>query len=66
MNDKQPPIEALWARAGTAWATADFPEYGSPQWEALDDGDPRKLASMLSAAERWHQAVGGGAPWVSD
>ncbi|MEV7994923.1 DUF2742 domain-containing protein [Streptomyces sp. NPDC086077] len=44
-----------WARAETAWATSDFPQYGSPEWEALDDTDPSKLAAMLSAAEKWRQ-----------
>lgn len=59
------PIVDLWARAETAWAMADFPEYGTPECAALDDSDPRKLAAMLSAAEKWHQATGGGGPWAS-
>lgn len=53
-------IVDLWARADTAWAMGDFPEYGSPEWDALDDSNPAKLAAMLSAAEKWHQATGGG------
>ncbi|NJP72513.1 DUF2742 domain-containing protein [Streptomyces sp. C1-2] len=68
MNEPQPepsPVVDLWARAETAWAMSDFPEYGSPAWEALGDDDPRKLAAMLSAAEKWHQAAGGD-PWACD
>lgn len=49
------PVAGLWAQAETAWAMSDFLEYGSPAWEALDDTDPRKLAAMLSAAEKWRQ-----------
>jgi hypothetical protein len=64
-----PQADALadwWTRAEVAWATSDFPEYGSPAWGALDDNDPCKLAAVLSAAERWNQAIGGGSPWASD
>jgi hypothetical protein len=45
---------------------SDFPEYRSPEWEALPEDDPRKLAAMLSAAARWSRAMGGGSPWASD
>ena len=68
MSNPEPepsPVADLWARAETAWAMSDFPEYGSTAWQALDDGDPRKLAAMLSAAEKWHQATGGGDQWGS-
>lgn len=48
-------IADWWARAETAWATSDFPKYGSAEWDALDESDPRKLAAMLSAAEKWRR-----------
>lgn len=48
-------IVDLWERAEMAWAMGDFPKYGSPECGALDDNDPRKLAAMLSAAEKWRQ-----------
>lgn len=58
--DKRQPRDTsvladLWARAEIAWAMSDFPEYGSPECDALDETDPRKLAAMLSAAEKWRQ-----------
>ena len=31
----------------------DWPLAGSPAWVALDDADPRKLASVLSAGRHW-------------
>ncbi|MFE6530037.1 DUF2742 domain-containing protein [Streptomyces rochei] len=34
---------------------SDFPQYGSAAWNDLDDTDPRKLAAMLSAAEKWRR-----------
>lgn len=43
------------------WATrtlrdadpATLPTYGSPEWEALADDDPAKLAATVRAAEAW-------------
>lgn len=29
------------------------PEYGSSEWQQLDDADPRKSASTVQAAEAW-------------
>jgi hypothetical protein len=34
-------------------ARGELPIYGSPEWEALDQADPRWLASTLRAAECW-------------
>ena len=33
----------------------DIPIYGSPEWEALDDLDPRRFASVVRAAECWRR-----------
>lgn len=54
-TDETAAVQDLWARAETAWAMSDFPEYGSPEWDALDDSNPAKLAAMLSAAEKWRR-----------
>jgi hypothetical protein len=34
---------------------ADVPTYGSPEWLALPDGHPVKLAGLVIAAECWAQ-----------
>ncbi|HET6755939.1 MAG TPA: DUF2742 domain-containing protein [Jiangellaceae bacterium] len=31
----------------------EIPLYDSDEWEALDDLDPRRFASVVRAAERW-------------
>ncbi|MGH8774815.1 MAG: DUF2742 domain-containing protein [Jiangellaceae bacterium] len=31
----------------------EIPIYGSPEWEGLDDFDPRRIASVVRAAEAW-------------
>jgi hypothetical protein len=47
--------------ARRAWArvlirrAVDPPVYGSPEWLALDDQDPRKVAAVVAAAECWAQ-----------
>jgi Protein of unknown function (DUF2742) len=33
----------------------DIPIYGSPEWEQLDVGDPRRFASVVRAAECWRR-----------
>ncbi|MFC8429879.1 hypothetical protein [Streptomyces sp. NPDC057253] len=48
-------LTELWANAKIAWTARDFPKYGSPQWRALDPGDPRRLAGALEAAEMWRR-----------
>jgi hypothetical protein len=30
-----------------------IPTYGSPEWEQVPDGDPRRLAAVVRAAECW-------------
>jgi hypothetical protein len=30
-----------------------WPMVGTPEWCALDDADPRKLAALLDAAQHW-------------
>lgn len=34
-------------------AAGDIPLYGSSEWDALPDSDPRKVASCVRAAELW-------------
>lgn len=41
-----------WARAFIAVAP-DAPAYGSPEWLALPDGSPAKVAATVRAAECW-------------
>lgn len=48
-------LTELWANAKVAWSARDFPKYGSPDWRALDPGDPRRLAGALEAAEMWRK-----------
>lgn len=38
-------------RVPWAWAGQSLPDYGSPEWLALAEEDPRKLAAALVAAE---------------
>ena len=42
-----------WARRMIARAAAPVPAYGSTEWLALPDGDARKVASVVAAAESW-------------
>lgn len=37
------------------WRHGDLPIYGSPEWEALDNIDPRRFASVVRAAEAWRR-----------
>lgn len=32
---------------------ASIPSYGSPEWDALPDQDPRRAAAVMIAAEAW-------------
>lgn len=45
------PRPTSWARERIAAAGGDVVDYGSPEWEALADEDPRKLAAALVYAE---------------
>lgn len=45
-----PLARQLIARAGDR---ASIPRYGSPEWNALPDQDPRRAAAILIAAEAW-------------
>ena len=42
-----------WARRMIDAADRPFPSYGSPEWLALPDGDRRKVAAVVVAAECW-------------
>jgi Protein of unknown function (DUF2742) len=42
-----------WAQQLIANGGDSFPEYRSPEWMALDDRDPRKVAACVEAAESW-------------
>ncbi|MFJ8934207.1 hypothetical protein ACIRL0_00595 [Streptomyces sp. NPDC102365] len=37
-----------------------IPEYGSAEWLALELADPRRMAGLILAAERWRESQGGG------
>jgi hypothetical protein len=42
-----------WAHAVVEFAGSPLPVYGSPEWVALDEGDFRKFAAAVVAAEAW-------------
>lgn len=44
---------------------SDVPSYGSPEFLQLDDGDARKVASVVRAAECWATA-GDDYPWITE
>jgi hypothetical protein len=48
-------LTGLWANAKLAWTARDFPKYGSHAWIELGPDDPRRLASVLEAAEMWRK-----------
>lgn len=45
------PLPTAWARERITAAGGELPDYGSPEWHALADENPRKLAAALVAAE---------------
>lgn len=47
------PTRLDWAAALIERATGFIPEYGSPEFEALPDNAPEKVASCVRAAEAW-------------
>ncbi|MFF4839274.1 DUF2742 domain-containing protein [Streptomyces collinus] len=49
---------ALWASAAVTQlldGLDDPPAYGSPAWRELPNGDPRKRAALITAAESWRR-----------
>lgn len=59
-DDSAPTLVSLplpWAAALIRKASGDFPEYGSPEWAALDDRDARKVAACVAAAECWRTST---------
>ncbi len=46
------PMALQWARALIERAHGPLPTYGSPEWDALEDG-PEKVAATVVAAEAW-------------
>jgi len=44
-----------WALGLIGRAPTPCPQYGSAEWLALPDGDPRKVGSVVVAAECWAQ-----------
>ncbi|MFJ4623071.1 DUF2742 domain-containing protein [Streptomyces sp. NPDC088812] len=49
---------SLWAsaRVGDLLDGHDEPpRYGAPEWQQLPNGDPRKAAAMIAAAEMWRK-----------
>jgi hypothetical protein len=49
------PFRIRWAEVliANGQAIGELPEYGSPEWAALDDEDRRKVAATVVAAEQW-------------
>ena len=49
------PFRIRWAEVliDNGQAVGEIPEYGSPDWAALDDDDRRKVAATVIAAEQW-------------
>lgn len=47
------PPRLDWSAALIDAATGFVPEYGSPEFEALPDNSPEKVASCVRAAEAW-------------
>lgn len=47
------PAQLRWAAALIDRAAGFIPEYGSPEFEALPDSAPEKVASCVRAAEAW-------------
>lgn len=47
------PTRLEWAAGLIDRATGFIPEYGSPEFDELDDKDPHKVASCVRAAEAW-------------
>src|SRR4051794_17507430 len=52
-GDSVIPPRLEWAAALIDRATGHVPEYGSPEFEALPDNSPEKVASCVRAAEAW-------------
>jgi hypothetical protein len=47
------PVPAWSAQLLARGGGQAVPEYGTPEWAALDDGDPVKVAATVAAAEAW-------------
>lgn len=50
------PARSRWAAALIAVAEKPLYEYGSPEWLALPEGSPAKIAAVVVAAESWARA----------
>lgn len=50
-----PEAPSSWAQRLIAAGGPNLPLYGSPEWAALADRDPRKVASCVRAAEAWRR-----------
>ncbi|MBE1601297.1 hypothetical protein [Streptomyces stelliscabiei] len=49
---------SLWASARVSElldGQGDPPKYGNREWQELPNGDPRKAAAMITAAEMWRR-----------
>lgn len=52
-TDRRMMARRSWAYAMVSRCTSPPPIYGSPEWMALTDGDVRKVAAVVNAAECW-------------
>ncbi|MEU9557354.1 hypothetical protein [Streptomyces fumanus] len=46
-------IADYWHAAKARYKRGDYPDYGSPDWCALDLEDPRKMAGLVAFAQMW-------------
>ena len=53
MSATTPSPRARWARRFIDAAEKPLPRYGDPDWLALPEGDARKIAAVVIAAECW-------------
>ncbi|MET9494293.1 DUF2742 domain-containing protein [Streptomyces sp. NPDC006552] len=52
-TDETAVIRDYWTAARALYKRGDFPDYGSPDWCALDLEDPRKMAGLVAFAQMW-------------
>lgn len=52
-TDEAAVVRDYWHAAKARYMRGDFPDYGSPDWCALDLDDPRKQAGLVAFAQMW-------------
>ncbi|XIG77432.1 hypothetical protein C1N81_32025 [Streptomyces sp. SGAir0957] len=54
-TDEVAAIRDYWTAAKKRYKTGDFPDYGTPDWCALELEDPRKMAGLVAFAQMWRK-----------